>query len=62
MAGQPDMLPTMSYDVICLSLNDPTGKIVGTYPTKEQADATREILNNTTPTYLLQFFIVKPSA
>jgi hypothetical protein len=52
----------MSYDVICLSFNDPAGKIVGTYPTKEAAEATREILNNTTPTSLLQFFIVKPSA
>lgn len=52
----------MSYDVICLSLNDPTGKIVGTYPTKEQADITRQILNDTTPVSLLQFFIVKPSA
>jgi hypothetical protein len=51
----------MSYNVIRLSTTNPTGEVVANYPTKEQADATREVLNNTTPASLLYFFIVLPS-
>lgn len=49
----------MSYDVICLSPSDPVGKVVATYPSKELAEASRQVLNDTSPIALLNFFIVK---
>jgi hypothetical protein len=48
----------MSHKVKRLSATNPEGVVVAEYPTKEQAEATREVLNNTTPSYLLYFFIV----
>ena len=51
----------MSYNVLRLTTNDPTGSVVGNYPTKEQADATREVMNNTTHPSQLTFFIVLPA-
>ena len=51
----------MSYNVLSLTTDCPMGKVVGNYPTKEQADATRELLNNTTHPSQLTFFIVRPS-
>jgi len=49
----------MSYNVLRLSTNDPYGTVVGNYPTKEQAEATRELMNNTTHSSQLSFFIVQ---
>ncbi len=51
----------MSYDIIRRSTTNPEGEVVATYPTKEAAEATRAVLNETTPTWLLQFFAVEPS-
>ena len=51
----------MSYNVIRLSVSNPTGDVVANCPTKEQADETREKLNSTTPASLLYFFIVLPT-
>jgi len=49
----------MSYNVLRLTTDCPMGMVVGNYPTKEQAEATRELLNNTTHSSQLSFFIVQ---
>jgi hypothetical protein len=49
----------MSYNVLRLSLGNPAGEVVGNYPTSEEAENTRKVLNETTPPSLLFFFIVK---
>jgi hypothetical protein len=49
----------MSYNVLRLTTNDPAGSVVGNYPTKEQAEATREVMNNSTHPSQLTFFIVQ---
>lgn len=49
----------MSYNVLRLSLGNPSGEVVGNYPTKEEAENTRKVLNETTPPSLLFFFNVQ---
>ena len=61
MDKPPDIVPTMKYNVMALTYSDPKGRIVASFTTLEQAEATREILNNTTHPSMLTFFIIVPS-
>jgi hypothetical protein len=49
-----------NFQVLRLSVGNPTGDVIGTYENRELADATRKLLNETTPSYLLYFFIIGP--
>jgi hypothetical protein len=51
----------MNYNVLKLTIGNPQGAVVGTYKTKEEAEATRELLNTTTHPSQLAFFIIQPS-
>ena len=55
-----DMVSIMQYDVKALTYADPRGKVVASFPSKEQAEEARELMNSTTPPSLLTFFIVTP--
>lgn len=57
----PDAIVSiMQYNVMALTYADPHGRIVASFTTLEQAEATREVMNNTTHPSMLTFFTVEP--
>lgn len=57
----PDaIVPIMQYNVMAKTYSDPQGRVVASFPTLEQAEATREVMNNTTHPSMLTFFTVEP--
>ena len=58
--NQPDAIVSiMQYNVLALTYADPVGRIVASFTTLEQAEATREVMNNTTHPSMLTFFTVE---
>ena len=59
MSNSDAIVSIMQYNVKALTYSDPIGRVVASFTTLEQAEATREVMNNTTHPSMLTFFIVE---
>jgi len=53
------IVSTMQYNVKVITYADPIGRVVASFTTLEQAEATREAMNNNTHPSMLTFFTVE---
>jgi hypothetical protein len=60
MSNLDAIVSIMQYNVKALTYSDPIGRVVASFTTLEQAEATREVMNNTTHPSMLTFFTVEP--